>query len=184
METFLKVFGDVKLITVIELIVSLGFLVSIYIKIRKYLTDRYKKDLEKDKQFQEVVNQVQQYPKWRQQSCDIQAEFRAAIDRLTQAQEMQMRKLEQMEANTAQLELNKCRDRLLQSYRYYTSSANNPMHAWTEMEADAFWRNFGDYEKLGGNGYMHTVVEPAMRELELISMGDLERVGELMYSRK
>lgn len=33
------------------------------------------------------------------------------------------------------------------------------------MEAEAFWGLFRDYEEAGGNGYMHSVVQPAMTEL-------------------
>lgn len=36
---------------------------------------------------------------------------------------------------------------------------------WSKLEKDAFWDLFDDYEKRGGDGYIHTIVEPAMREL-------------------
>lgn len=68
--------------------------------------------------------------------------------------------------------VNELRDRLLQGYRYYTSPAANPSHSWNEMEADAFWRMFHDYENRGGDGYMHTDVEPAMRRLPVTKLFD------------
>lgn len=37
---------------------------------------------------------------------------------------------------------------------------------WSKLEKDAFWDLFDDYEKRGGDGYIHTIVEPAMRELK------------------
>lgn len=43
---------------------------------------------------------------------------------------------------------------------------------------------FGDYEKNGGDGHMHTVVQPAMRALEVIPMHEADRVVELMQSRR
>ena len=52
------------------------------------------------------------------------------------------------------------------------------------MEAQAFWDMFGDYEKNGGDGHMHTVVQPAMRALEVIPMHEADRVVELMQSRR
>lgn len=36
---------------------------------------------------------------------------------------------------------------------------------WSKLEKDAFWDLFDDYEKRGGDGYMHSIVEPVMREL-------------------
>lgn len=36
---------------------------------------------------------------------------------------------------------------------------------WSKLEKDAFWDLFDDYEKRGGDGYIHTIVEPAMRDL-------------------
>ena len=34
---------------------------------------------------------------------------------------------------------NELRDRLLQSYRYYTDKRRNPKQVWNRMEAEAFW---------------------------------------------
>ena len=48
---------------------------------------------------------------------------------------------------------------------YYTTEETNPSKSWTQMEAEAFWGLFSDYEEAGGNGYMHSVVQPAMTEL-------------------
>ena len=52
------------------------------------------------------------------------------------------------------------------------------------MESDAFWKMFGDYEEAGGDGDMHTTVQPAMRLLDKIPMHEEERLSELMQSRK
>ena len=52
------------------------------------------------------------------------------------------------------------------------------------MEAEAFWKIFKDYEELKGNGYVHTEVQPAMNELEVIPMHETARITELMQGRK
>lgn len=39
------------------------------------------------------------------------------------------------------------------------------------MEAEAFWELFRDYEDLGGDGYMHTEVQPAMERLVVTEFG-------------
>lgn len=41
------------------------------------------------------------------------------------------------------------------------------------MEAEAFWATFRDYESLGGNGYIHSVVQPAMNLLQVVEVGEL-----------
>ena len=52
------------------------------------------------------------------------------------------------------------------------------------MEYDAFWEMFKDYERVDGDGHMHTVVQPAMRMLDVIRMEDTEKIAELMKSRR
>ena len=51
------------------------------------------------------------------------------------------------------------------------------------MEADVFWATFADYENLGGNGFMHSDVQPAMNALEIVKMDDTERIASLYMSR-
>ena len=38
------------------------------------------------------------------------------------------------------------------------------------MEAEAFWHVYRDYEKLGGNGFMHSTVKPAMERLNVVKI--------------
>ena len=89
-----------------------------------------------------------------------------------------------MENDSKKRELNKLYDTLLQSYNYYTNKEKNPMQAWTKMESKAFWDLFTDYEDMGGDGYMHTVVQPAMLLLTVIEMNDIDGISELMKNRK
>jgi hypothetical protein len=60
---------------------------------------------------------------------------------------------------------------LLQNYRYYTSTIQNPSQSWTRMESEAFWELFREYEETGGDGYMHTEVQPAMERLLIVEVG-------------
>lgn len=71
---------------------------------------------------------------------------------------------------TKRLKRNELRDKLLNSYNHYTSLEINPKQEWNEMEADAFWHIFKDYEALGGNGFMHNTVKPAMEKLKIVSI--------------
>ena len=74
---------------------------------------------------------------------------------------------------TKKLKRNELRDKLLRSYRHFTSLEYNPEQTWNEMEAEAFWHLFGDYEEMGGNGFMHQTVKPAMQKLTVIKISDL-----------
>ena len=79
-------------------------------------------------------------------------------------------RLLRMEEQNKKRERNKLRDTLLQHYRYYANPDKNPSMSWTHMEADAFWALFKDYEEAGGDGYMHTVVQPEMERLNVIEV--------------
>lgn len=70
--------------------------------------------------------------------------------------------------DTERLKRNELREKLLSSFRHYTSLELNPKQEWNEMEAEAFWHLFSDYEKLNGNGYMHSTVKPAMEKLTVV----------------
>ena len=51
------------------------------------------------------------------------------------------------------------------------------------MEHHSFFKLVEDYESLGGNDYVHGTILPAMNELDVIAMSELERVKELYDSR-
>ena len=80
-------------------------------------------------------------------------------------------------------EKNALRAKILDEYRLYTDERKNPKQAWTEMEHHSFFKLVEDYESLGGNDYVHSTVLPAMNELDVISMSDLDKLKELYQSR-
>lgn len=182
-DAFLEVFGSLTVADVLKFALAIGFLIYTGRKIRDYLMKRHDAEVEKDKQLHEALDAVKKYPEYRQQSLDIQKKLEKKIQSIEQSQEETAKRLDRMEEDTKRRERNKCRDRLLQSFRYYTNKNKNPMQAWTRMEAEAFWEQFKDYEDMGGNGYVHTEVQPAMNLLEVIELDDVERVAELMKSR-
>lgn len=93
-----------------------------------------------------------------------------AIDNIMQRLDDIAKEQKDAREKSKQQELNKLRDRLLQGWRYYTSDKNPHPNAWTKMEAESYWALFGDYEDLGGDGYMHTVVQPDMNKLDVLEM--------------
>lgn len=184
LKEFLQVFGEIKVATVVIVIAAFIFLFKIYKAIAAYFREKYRLEMEKEEQMKGILEQVKMYPKWREQSIERQKEFTKAIDKLQQNQAEITRELKEIEERRKKTKRNELRDRLLQTYRYFTNKEKNPLLAWSEMEAEAFWKVFGDYEEAGGDGDMHTTVQPAMRRLEVVPMHEQERVSALMQSRR
>lgn len=120
------------------------------------------------------LNHVNQ-SKYRQQSIDKQNEidlkFNHIKDDITELKD-DIKNLTALinkhYEDTERLKRNELREKLLNSYRHYTSLETNPKQEWNEMEAEAFWHLFSDYEELKGNGYMHSTVKPAMEKLTVV----------------
>jgi len=72
-------------------------------------------------------------------------------------------RFEEMQKKNNETKLKELKDTLINYYNKY-----RVVGEWTKLEKDAFWDLFDDYEKRGGNGYIHSIVEPAMRELKEI----------------
>lgn len=190
-EEFLKLFGKITVLDVVELLLAVVFIWFVYKKIKKFFTDktledekRKEENKQRDAKIDEAVNAVAQYPKYRQQSLDIQQKLQSQITALSEAQAEQREMIRDMDDGIKKRELNRLREHILQSYRYYTSKEHNPAQAWTRMESDAFWSSFKDYEDLGGNGYVHSVIQPAMLEMMVVEMDDMIGVTQIMAQRK
>ena len=164
-DEFVKIFGDITVLQVIELILAGVFVVFVYRKIRDYLIKKHEAERVKDEQLKEALESVRKYPEYRQQSIKIQELLEGEIQELREIQERHTEHLMRIEEQNQRRERNKLRDILLQNYRYYTNKELNPSQSWTVMESEAFWELFKDYEDAGGDGYMHTEVQPAMARL-------------------
>lgn len=184
MDALIEVFGKYSVGSLILLVAAFVFLCKIYWKMKKVIVEQHDLKKAQDEQITRIIEQETKYPEWRKQSLDIQKKLTERMDEMQKFQEDVMRRIEEIEAERRKQKRNELRERLLYAYRYYTSKEVNPKQAWSEMEAQAFWDMFGDYEKNGGDGHMHTVVQPAMRALEVIPMHETELVAELMQSRR
>ena len=169
-KEFLELFGNMTVSKVVYVIMSIIFLVMVYRKVSDYLYKRHDAEQEKDKQLKDALEAVSHYPEYRRQSIEIQHQLTKEIQEINATLQDHTKRLEKMESDSQKRELNKLYDTLLQSYKYYTNKENNPTQSWTKMEAKAFWGLFADYEDMGGNGYMHTVVQPAMNQLHVIDI--------------
>ena len=183
-KEFMTVFGDLTLANLAQIIFALVFLFLVYKKVSDYLIKRHDAEQEKDNHIKEALEATKRYPEYRKQSLEIQQQMTKDMQNIRVTLEDHTKRLEKMEEDIKKREVNKLRDTLIRNYTYYTNKDKNPMRAWTKMESEAFWDLFTDYEEMGGNGYMHSVVQPAMLQLNVIDINDIDSVSELMRNRK
>lgn len=188
---FLTVFGDITIADVITLLMILGFGLACYKKAKNFFEAKIKAeerkekiDAERDENIKRVMEEVAKYPTYRSQSVNIQRELEEQINSLREAQETQIQAINRLEDSVRKREKNKLYSTLLRHYNYYCDPEKNPKQAWTEMESIAFWGLFEEYEEAHGDGYIHSVVEPAMRILTVVKMDDVDGIAELARSRK
>lgn len=186
LEEFETLFGDVTIATLIELAVVIAFMAKIYKKVKGYIDERKadwlkeerakeakeKAEQERDRKLDVALAAIDKYPEYRAQSIRVQKELEQKIGELKKSQDANTKKLHQMEETQMRESRNRLRDTLLERYRYYTDASRNPSQSWTSMESEAFWELFGDYERAGGDGYMHTEVQPAMNRLHVVDRRD------------
>lgn len=146
---------------------------------------------ERDERIAKLEKAVAKYPEYRAQSIEMQNQLTAkdtAIIKLCEEiredvksnREVLDNRLNSLESR----EKNALRAKILEEYRLYTDEARNPMQAWSEMEHHSFFELVKDYEALGGNDYVHKVILPAMNELDIIPVTNLNKLKELYNSRQ
>lgn len=188
-EQFLATFGDITVGHVAMAIAAIVFLVLIYKKVSEYLINKHDREQKHLEHLEKAFEATEKLPEYRQQSInartklegeiqevrtaqrDLLASVNTEIQNIKKTQDAFLSRLDEIEEQNKKRERNKIRDVLLQNYRYYTSLETNPTQTWTEMESEAFWELFYDYEEAGGNGYMHTVVQPEMQRLKVVEVG-------------
>lgn len=183
LDEFLKVFGNLTVANVIYIVMAIIFLVFVYRKFSDYLIKKHDAEEKKDNQLKEALEAVSKYSKYHEQDVASQERLENDMREIKLAIEEHTKRLEKMESDSRKREINKLRNTLLQNYKYYTDKTKNPLQAWTRMESEAFWDLFGDYEDMGGDGYMHTEVQPKMQLLTIINMNDADGISELMQTR-
>lgn len=183
MNEFLGIFGNITIGQVVAFVLACVFLFIIGKKIVVYFNNKIELEKKRDKDIATALAEVAKYPEYRKQSIAIQKELQGEINALKETIDNNTRRMEEIETGNRIRELNRIRNKLIESYNYYTSERRNPTQAWTEMESQSFWSMFADYEVLDGDGYIHTTVEPEMRALEVVDMNDFQRIAEVMKAR-
>lgn len=140
-DEFVNLFGDITVLNVLQVILAVVFLYFVYKKVRDYLIKRYEDDKKKDAQLKEALDAISKYPQYRQQSIEIQQKLESEIQGLRLAQEENNERLRKMEDAQMKLERNKLRDRLLQSYRFYTDKEKIQLFhgvGWKQRHSGSF----------------------------------------------
>ena len=144
----------------------------------------------RDRRIEELEEAVSHLPKYREQSKKIQEELQQADvsilevcrvikDEVNANRQMLDDRLKSLEKR----DKNSLRDKIYKLWRTFTDPYLNPMQAWTDMEKHSFDELVKDYESLGGNDYVHSVVLPDMMRLRVIAMDNLTLVEQLFQSR-
>lgn len=192
MNELIKLAGDylvdgVSISTICYSVAAIVFLVKLYRKVVDYLVESYNTREARDKMLTKTFEEVQKYQELRSQDQERLAEIKLgltnSIDSLKTSNNEIREQLNSLVTRTQKYELAVTRDKLLQSYRYYINPAKNPKGAWTELEKEAFFELFKGYEDAGGDGFMHTTVQPEMNRLSVVPMTHSQEVAELMHSR-
>lgn len=178
-------------ITIMDVIIAAAAVWGIGKKVENRIIENHDADQQRDADIEEALNGVRAMPGYRQQSIQIQNELKEADETILETcaaiqagvienQQILVERLDKLESR----ERNALRAKILDMHRLFTSKQKNPMHAWTEMERDAFFDIIKDYESLNGNGHIHSVVIPEMNMLDVIPMSDKKAVEELFHSRQ
>lgn len=173
-EQFMKWISHSPILAlIVDTILVLIFLITIWKNIKKKIIEDENITRDRRERIEKLEEAYKEIPDMKK---DI-SQAKAASDRV-------LNKLNQIENDNKKREMRKLQNALLENYRLYADINRNPMQAWSKMEANAFWDLFEEYEAVGGDGFMHSEVQPAMQKLIVIPMNDLEKLEELMHSRK
>lgn len=190
MDEFIQLFGKIPLSTVVIFIAAISFLIATGSKAYKFIVKTHDSLQEKNQVLDDLkkdVRELKEHTASKEQWKELkekQSNLEEILNQILETQKILVEKQQTFEEENHSHNVNRLRDRLLQSYRYYTSEIKNPLLAWTEMEKEAFDNLLADYYAQGGNSFVHTKVDPEMASLEVVSLSDSERMAELSKSRK
>ena len=194
-EAFLKMFGNLTILHVIEFGFAMYFIIRISIDVIKFINKKHDEEQQKTADLAEALAGVRAMPAYRQQSLqiqgqleqkitDVQTEMNDKFDDVTKKFDAVMDRLNAMDAESKKRARNQLREELMQGHRMFTDQTKNPMKAWSSLEHDSWFARYEDYLDCGGNGDMQYRICPEMNGLEVIHMDDTEKLYELMHSRK
>ena len=206
MEAFLKLFGNITILEVVEFIIAVAFFVAVFVKFIQFVNKKHDGEQQRNADIQEALAGARSVPKCQEHSKLVHKELKDEITTVHDNLETKILNLEQkvdtkidglqssiddimkhlcdIDEERKKRECSRIRDLLIQSYNLYANPAKNESMAWSEMEAASFNELYDDYVFLGGNSFIQTHVKPAMDELRIIKMTDIDALYKMMHGRK
>lgn len=206
MEAFLKLFGNITILEVVEFIIAVAFLVAGLVKFIKFVNTKHDVEQQRTADIQEALVGARSVPKCQEHSKQVHEELKTEIttvhdnletkilnleqkvdtkiDGLQDTLDDIMKHLKEIDDDRKKRERNKAREELLQGHRMFCDIDKNPMKAWSQLEHDSWFFRYDDYIECGGNGDMQNRIYPDMCDLMIIHMDDEKQLYELMRSRK
>lgn len=175
---FIESFGGLTLGTVAVVVIAILFIYRGYKKFSSYLIEKHDAEKKHLAELTEALEGVRKYPEYREQSHKIQISLQSDIkaingkyDILANEFKILTDKFADMEERARKKDLSLLKDKIIERYKYYTDPEINPTQTWNKMEAESFWDLFNEYESLGGDGYLHSDVQPKMMALKETDIG-------------
>lgn len=206
LEQFLKLFGSITILDVVEFILAVSFLIAALVKFIKFINAKHDEDQQRKADLQEALTGARALPlcqaHGKQAHEDLKTEITTVHDNLeTQILNLEQKvdvkidglkdtldsivaHLKEIDDDRKKRERNKAREELLQGHRMFCDVDKNPMKAWSQLEHDSWMARYEDYIECGGNGDMKKRIYPDMSDLMIVHMDDEEKLYELMRSRK
>lgn len=154
---------NIDVVSVCLSLFLIAFGVKQVIEIIMYFKNKFKirtvigenKELEENrlKSIEDRIETLERHDKWQYEE----------ITKISKGVSDINKSLSDMRKEIDETEMAKLKDSIVTYYKKYKE-----LGEWTELESEAFWDLFARYEAHGGNGYVHSVIEPVMRELKEI----------------
>lgn len=167
---FAQTIGKIPLFWAVTIIIGIWFIINTSIKAWHKVSEINIQSVQKKEEIKKAVEISDKYTVLETECNSTHNELRDSIEMLSKKMDILTAEIQSVEKDRRERDLNKLRDRLIDIYLRYGTVERNPEKKWNKLEAESFWSLFEDYEKLGGDGYMHQIVEPAMRVLTVESI--------------
>lgn len=206
LEAFLKLFGHITILEVVEFIIAVAFFVIVLVQFIKFVNKKHDIEQQRNEDIQEALAGARSVPTCQERNKLVHKELKdeittvydnlenkilnleqkvdTKIDGLQDTLDGIMKHLCEIDEERKKRECSRIRDLLIQSYNLYANPTKNETMAWSEMECANFTELYNDYVALGGNSYIQSHVKPAMDELRVIKMTDIDALYKMMHSRK
>ena len=118
MDQFLQLFGNISIADIIGVGCAIGFLTAIFCKVSKYFKGKVIADKEKNDEWKKVIDQVNQYPKWHEQSIKIRDGLKESIDGLSEKIDAMQLKSDRKYATTCRYRIIRFNDEILRQVKH------------------------------------------------------------------